>query len=295
MVKLARPDDYFDLFDDEFQDFCQTNKAVSPGILRSQVRKFLEATGATATSFQEVIGVNSNSYGKFMRNEYKDNWNAVMNGTYDKARYFFFREKKLGKKSMANMYKNGGGAAAPAPAPAAPPPPPTGAMGAPPPPPPSGSAAPPAPPAPAAGAGAGARPPLPDVSAVELDDENVYLTPKEVRAAITALGKKYKFTHQQLVDAFGCTCAGNAVGRFMSKSGDFGGGEMDMYRPAALFFEKLRVHEGKPKSKKRKALEEEAQGRKDKKPFLGLDPNKKYWVMPDTVAMKDSLGRFRLW
>ena len=283
---LCRPEDYHELME-AYDEHCESTPAPSPAVLRNQIRKFLEGTGVTQASFLAVIGVNANSFGKFMGGAYKDKWSATMNGTYSGARYFFFREKKLGKKSIANTLKSGKEASASA---SAPPPPPGAGAGA-------GAAAPPPP----AGAGASApapptaRPPLPDLSGVELEDENVYLNPKEVRAGITALGKKYKFTHPQLVSACGLSCPSNAVGRFMNKGGEFGGREMDIYRPLALLLEKVRVQEGKPKSKKRKALEAEAASRPGKAPFLGLDPNARYLVpLGASLAMgKDALGRFQ--
>ena len=52
---------------------------------------------------------------------------------------------------------------------------------------------------------------------------------------------------------------GAPVGRFLQQGGDFGGEEMEFYHPCALFIDKVRVLEKRPKSKKRKALEEEAE------------------------------------
>jgi hypothetical protein len=36
---------------------------------------------------------------------------------------------------------------------------------------------------------------------------------------------------------------GAPVGRFLNAAGDFGGASQDFYRPAAMFCEKMRVHE----------------------------------------------------
>ena len=78
---------------------------------------------------------------------------------------------------------------------------------------------------------------------------------------------------------------------FMKASGSHGGSENQAYRPAAQLSEKLRLQAGKPKSKKRKVLEAEMDSNPGRAPFLGLDPNKKYWCMPGAHFGKDAAGR----
>jgi|Transcript_7844 hypothetical protein len=154
------------------------------------------------------------------------------------------------------------------------------------------------------GAGASAAAPLaaaapklrlPDVTSVVLDDEeNVFLTPKEVRAEISELKRRYKFSNGDFAVACGVAKGaqpGAPIGRFLAATGDFGGEQMDVYRPAAQFIEKMRVFEERPKSKKRKDLEADSEGRPGKKVFLGLNPSTKYLVMAGTYMTKDSLGR----
>ena len=80
---------------------------------------------------------------------------------------------------------------------------------------------------------------------------------------------------------------------FMKAAGDFGGSENQAYHPAAALAEKLRIAADKPKSKKRKAIEAEADA-SGARPRLGLDPNGKYWAMPGAFMTKDSLGRHTL-
>jgi len=77
----------------------------------------------------------------------------------------------------------------------------------------------------------------------------------------------------------------------MSKGGEFGGKDQDFYEDAAVFVEKLRIKQNKPKSKKRKSLEEEVQP--GKRPFLGVDITQKTWCMIGSVPTKgkDALGR----
>lgn len=47
-------------------------------------------------------------------------------------------------------------------------------------------------------AAAGKKPPLPDVSEIDLPSHNVFINPKEVRAEITALKTRYKCTNADL-------------------------------------------------------------------------------------------------
>ena len=89
-------DDYSS-FRDEFE---ATPLTVTPGRLRGQIRKLLETTDIKITELQRMLGVNANSYGKFMNGKYKDPWAATQNGTYHAAAYFFFREKMLGKNAL---------------------------------------------------------------------------------------------------------------------------------------------------------------------------------------------------
>mmetsp|Transcript_20967 Transcript_20967/g.67644 ORF Transcript_20967/g.67644 Transcript_20967/m.67644 type:complete len:232 (-) Transcript_20967:176-871(-) len=64
------------------------------------INKLLESTDIKIGEFQKMIGVNANSWGKFMHGKYKDPWSATQNGTYFAAAYFFYRERKLGKHAL---------------------------------------------------------------------------------------------------------------------------------------------------------------------------------------------------
>ena len=213
--------------------------------------------------------MNPGSYNTFMTGKYKDPWAATQNSTYSNADYFFYLEKKLGKESItaklkAKQQQSPAGAAA-------------------------GGAA-------AGGGSAASKPKLPDLSDVVLEDEeNVWMIPKEVRAEISALKRRYNFTNAELAKACGCADGssqpGARAGRFLSATGDFGGESQDFYRPAAMFVEKMRVYENRPKSKKRKDLEADAEEQPGKRPFLGLNPDGKYLCMAGSVMVKDSLGR----
>ena len=237
-------------------------KRLSPQALRGKIRTFLQKYNVTATSFQKVIGVNANTYGTFMTGKYKHASSALSNGTYWNAGYFFWSDEQLKPEdSIIKKLKASASAAEKA-----------------------GDGA------------AGKKPPLPDVTDIQLDSHDVYLNPKEVRAEVSTLKTKYKCTNADLAKAVwpekaaATSQPGAPVGRFLAQGGEFGGEEMDFYRPCALFCEKVRVFENRPKSKKRKALQEEAQAT-GRAPFLGLNPNKKYWMGPGNGFKKDELGR----
>ena len=84
---------------------------------------------------------------------------------------------------------------------------------------------------------------------------------------------------------------------FMKATGDFGGRDNQAYAPAAALVERLRIATGKPKSKKRKALEAEVEegvvDRRTGGPKLGLDPHGKYLTFGGAPLhmTKDNLGR----
>jgi len=237
------PHDYHDLYDDWQDD--NSKKMPSPNVLKGQIRKFLASSGCKITAFQKIIGVNSNSYNKFMNGKYKDQWSATANSTYSSAAYFFWREKKVGKtKSIGALWSSD----------------------------------------------QPARPALPDVSSVVPDSSDIYLTPQEVRKELSSLCGSYACTQADIAKAAGAPNA-NSMSRFMSAGGEFGGQDQDFYSMAALYVEKMRVHLGKPKSKKRKALEQEQQP--GKRPFLGVDVAQKVWCMAGAVPCKckDDLGR----
>jgi len=179
-MSVVRPEGYLDFFDDFIGD--PTLKPVSPNALRGQMRKFLASSEMKVGDFQRILGVNAGSYNTFLNGKYKDQWNATGNSTYTQAAYFFYNEKKLGKKSMANTLKASKPQAA------------------------------------------ASKPALPDVSEVELPEEEdiVYLTPGEVRKELQAVLKTYKCTQAELSLKCGAS-SGNAMSRFSNAGGDWGG------------------------------------------------------------------------
>jgi len=189
---------------------------------------------------------------QFMTGKYKDQFNAMDNSTYQAAAYFFFREKKLGKKSLANTMTAAASAATPG------------------------------------GVQGGKKAALPDVSKVVLEDDRVFLTPAEVRKGLLDVRREYACTDTELSKKCGAP-NGNAVCRFMNMGGEFGGEKQDMYFLGARFLEMLRVHLGKPKSKMRLALEKET--RPDEQPFLGINLEGKNFKVSHSCATGSALAR----
>lgn len=255
----SRPADYLDHYD----DFQEEGTRVTPARLRSQINKLLQDTNIKITEFQKIIGVNANSYGKFMHGKYKDAWSATQNGTYWSAAYFFYREKRLGGRAMGKERAYNAVVATPA--------------------------------GPSAGAAKpSAKTPLPDVSSFSTDG-TTYHTPAEVRKELRTALTKYDASVAALARA--ASVPYQSFNNFMKATGEFGGRDNQSYHPAAELVERLRLATGKEKSKKRKALEAEvADGIVDRRtggPKLGLDPEGKYLVpagMP-LYFTKDALGR----
>lgn len=130
-----------------------------------------------------------------------------------------------------------------------------------------------------------AKSPFPDISKVKTDGKT-YLTPAETRRELLRLMRNYKVTQAN----FAKMVRTSSITKFMESGGEFGGGESESYDGLAAICEKVRIATGKPKSKKRLALEHEV-GRTKKQPFLGVNTQQKMWLSADCYAAKDGLGR----
>ena len=236
---------------DEYAD-AAPSKPLSPARVRAAINKVLQETDVKIGDMQKLLGVNANTWGKFMKNEYKDKtWGATQSGTYWAGVKFCYAEKALGTRSLLKTRARGGGAAA-------------------------------------AGGGGAAKPDLPDLAGVDVVDA-VFETPGEVRKSLRAALSTYKTSVAELARLAGVPY--QSFNNFMKASGSHGGSENQAYRPAAKLSEKLRVKTAKAKTKKRKALEAEMDANPGRAPFLGLDPNKKYWALPGAAFAKDAVGR----
>jgi len=84
-----------------------SGKQKSPNVIRSGIRKYLAEKGITQTEFLSRIGVNSNSYNRFMTQKYKDEWSATDNGTYWAAAQHLARDDIDSKIKALEEKKSG--------------------------------------------------------------------------------------------------------------------------------------------------------------------------------------------
>ena len=98
---------YHDLYE-EFEDDRDAHR-LTPARVRSALNKVLQETDMKIGEFQRMLGVNANTWGKFMTNNYKDKtWGAAASGTYSAGLYFCYREKRLGSASVLKTRARGG-------------------------------------------------------------------------------------------------------------------------------------------------------------------------------------------
>lgn len=224
-----------------------------------------------------MIGVNANSYGRFMTGKYKDQWSATQNGTYHAAAEFFAREKELGKNAVGKLRARTASSASASSEVAAEADDDD-----------DGDAR------PAKKAKPAAKTPLPDVSSITTDGL-LYLTPGETRKELRSFLQKYAGSIAELGRLAGVPV--QSFNKFMNDAGEFGGQGNQAYGPAATLVERFRIATGGAKSKKRKALEDEVSRgivNSDGGPRLGLDPHGKYLAPAGASMSKDELGRYTL-
>ena len=85
-----------------------SGKQVSPNRLRGQITRYIASSvekGGKTRWIRDVLGVNGNSFNKFMKGNYKDQWSACQNGTYWAAARFFARQKLEAKANPAATKK----------------------------------------------------------------------------------------------------------------------------------------------------------------------------------------------
>lgn len=260
------------------EEFEETRLTVSPNQLKAKIRKLLSSTDIKIGEFQRILGVNANSYLKFMNGKYKDQWNATLNGTYYSAAYFFFRESKLGKRALGKIRAHKQSAL--------------------------GKGAPKSPAAASAAASLlspttgvkGGKPALPSLADAVADDEYTWQTPGEVRKSLQDVLNSHSTSVAAL--AREANVPYQSFNNFMKAGGVWGGKDNQAYTKAATLVERLRIALGRPKSAKRKALEDEVSrgivSRRTGGPNLGLDPDGKYFCTSGSYMAKDSLGRYKL-
>ena len=197
-------------------------------VVRRKINAFLNSGEMKVTHFQRACGINAGSYGRFMK--LKGPYSGIDNQTYEAAFKFFKDREEKGLKIPANRNKkqkvDGG----------------EGAKG---------------------GIDVG------DLKNVHLDGEEdeqveVYDTCDEVRRKIAAHLRKPGVTKASFCRDI-CAVAfpndtksiqGSRLKDFQTKKGPDAGNSSTVFYAAYVYFEKLRIKEGKKKGKKREEMEE---------------------------------------
>ena len=83
-----------------------SGKQKSPNAIRNELQRYIDNSSETQTAIVDRMGVNSNSFRKFMNPKtYKDQWSACQNGTYWAAARLLERVKYEAKLAKATSKK----------------------------------------------------------------------------------------------------------------------------------------------------------------------------------------------
>jgi hypothetical protein len=88
---------------EDFVPRTSSGKQKSPNQIRNELQKYIDASSETQTAIVDRMGVNNNSFNKFMNPKtYKDQWSAVQNGTYWAAARLLEKAKHDAKTTKAS-------------------------------------------------------------------------------------------------------------------------------------------------------------------------------------------------
>lgn len=196
---------------------------MTPNQVRRRIREFIEGGNMKVGEFQQALGITSTSYQRFMRMTGSDEGSGTT--IYPRAFRFFRKRELQGLK------------AAPARKPATKKP-----------------------------RKAAQQDQLLDVGGVALDGEDteevpVYDTCDEVRRKVRAFLRKPDVSQQAFCRAISACCEedrkvqSRQLNAFLGKKGPMEGNTSPAFYGSYVFLEKLRIKEGKPKSKMREEME----------------------------------------
>eukprot|EP00939_MAST-03C_sp_MAST-3C-sp1_P002918 g2918.t1 len=97
-----------DIHDYGWVPTTKSGKQKTPGQIRAAVRKYIQRNGITSNKFRKTVDVNSNSWSKFMKGQYKNQWSACSNSSYWAAARFLALEaarEKHRKKEIREANK----------------------------------------------------------------------------------------------------------------------------------------------------------------------------------------------
>lgn len=184
--------------------------------IRRKIRSFLNSGEMKVTEFQKTIGVNSNSYGRFMG--YMGPYTGSDNGTYSSAYQFFKNREAQGIKAPKKKVKKD------------------------------------------------VQEKELDVSGIRLEGEGENSVPvfdscDEIRRKINAYLREHTVTQAAFLREIARTYSDNrkiqskTLNDFLSKKGASAGNTSAPYYASYVFFEKIRLRDGKEKSKHRHGME----------------------------------------
>jgi len=227
--------------EEHFVPVTKAGKQKSPNVIRSELQKYIDGS-RTQTNIIDEMGVNNNTFRRYMNpRTYKDQWSALQNGTYRaaarllaKAKFESDMAKKSGSAKRKAAARDGNtakkvkcGNENPA--------------------------------ASNASAKEDAKLLIDRIQAVQgVSDKEVYDTCPQLVAKIKKFLTRDGMTKANLLRAFG-NINSNSLGRFLSGKGQDQCASVT-YKAAYVFFEKLRIMEGKPKTKARLKNESEQIG-----------------------------------
>ena len=93
--------------DSDWIPVLKSGKQRSPNMIRNELQRYLDKTaGLTQTALCRELGVNGNSFSKFMNPKtYKDPWSACQNGTYWAAARFLEAQRNKPKATSSGKRK----------------------------------------------------------------------------------------------------------------------------------------------------------------------------------------------
>jgi len=244
--------------DPEWIPVAKSGKQRTPNQIRSELSKYIDArkrdSGVTQGSILEEMGVNSNSFRRFMNpRNYRDPWSACENGTYwaaarllEEERHRQQKKKEAAKKKKNGEKKSGTGKRKAAP---------TGlivAAGT------SSSSVAPGPEKKAKGSKVAFQQLVKSIQYAhlgEVSEDAVFDScPELVRKIRDFMSAEDGSTQKALCDALGIQAA--QLGKFLLAKNQDAAGTV-AYRRAWKFFEQKRLMDGTPKSQKRLKNEQE--------------------------------------
>ena len=104
---VEQPYEYWQ--EDGWRPLNKSGTQRSPNQIRAELQKYIDNSSQTQTAITNHMGINNNSFRKFMNPKtYKDQWSATQNGTYWAAAKLLEQERSKPKPKKATTGKRKG-------------------------------------------------------------------------------------------------------------------------------------------------------------------------------------------